>query len=120
MVSSGRATSGREGSQIATRPATCSLSSSARASQSSSSSKLPVGAEVATGSVAKSSCCGKLMDISEASESATTSSQGQGPEKTSMVKCAVCDDTIVDGKDKELFCEGRCQLWMHRYCAGVS
>jgi len=124
MASSGRATSGREGSQAAARPATRSSSSasssSARASQSSSSSKLPVGAEVATGSVAKPSRRGKLKDVSEAAESATTSSQGHGPEKTSIVKCAVCDDKIVDGKDEALFCEGRCQLWMHRYCAGVS
>ena len=53
-------------------------------------------------------------------ESATTSSQGQGPKKTSIVKCDVCDDTVVDGKDEALFCKGRCQLWMHHYCAGVS
>ena len=81
--------------------------------QSSSSLKLPVGVEVATGSVAKSSHRGKLKDISEALESATTSTQGQGPETTSIVKCAVCDNKIVDGKDEALFCEGGCQLWMH-------
>ena len=36
------------------------------------------------------------------------------------VKCGVCKNKIVDGKDEALYCEGRCQSWMHRYCAGVS
>ena len=36
------------------------------------------------------------------------------------VKCAVCDQNIVDGKDQALFCEGNCQRWFHRYCAGVA
>ena len=36
------------------------------------------------------------------------------------VKCAVCEQNIVDGKGQALFCEGQCQRWSHRYCAGVS
>ena len=36
------------------------------------------------------------------------------------VKCAVCEQYVVDGKDQALFCEGQCQCWSHRYCAGVS
>ena len=36
------------------------------------------------------------------------------------VKCAVCEQTIVDGKDQALFCDGVCKGWYHRYCAGVS
>ena len=36
------------------------------------------------------------------------------------VKCAVCDQNIVDGKDQALFCEENCQRWFHRYCAGVT
>ena len=36
------------------------------------------------------------------------------------VKCAVCDQNVRDGKDQALFCEGQCQSWFHRYCAGVS
>ena len=37
----------------------------------------------------------------------------------SKVKCAVCTQVIVDGKDEALFCEGACGAWFHRYCAGV-
>lgn len=32
----------------------------------------------------------------------------------------MCDQKVVDGKDQALFCEGQCQRWLHRYCAGVS
>lgn len=35
-------------------------------------------------------------------------------------KCAVCSIVIVDGKDEGLFCEGSCQAWLHRRCAGVT
>ena len=34
--------------------------------------------------------------------------------------CVVCCSRIVDGKDEALFCEGKCQGWFHRCCAGVS
>ena len=40
--------------------------------------------------------------------------------KKRSVTCAVCEQNIVDGKDQALFCEGVCQRWLHRYCAGVS
>lgn len=33
--------------------------------------------------------------------------------------CAVCEQRIEDGKDQALYCEGVCQRWLHRYCAGV-
>jgi len=50
--------------------------------------------------------------------------EGDGHERLSMAKqpvtCGVCKNKIVDGKDEALYCEGRCQSWMHRYCAGVS
>ena len=26
----------------------------------------------------------------------------------------------MDGKDEAVFCDGRCQQWIHRYFAGVS
>ena len=35
-------------------------------------------------------------------------------------KCAVCEQCIVDGRDQALLCEGYCDCWHHRYCAGVS
>ena len=36
----------------------------------------------------------------------------------SRAKCDLCLANIV--KDEALQCEGACQRWFHRYCAGVS
>ena len=61
-----------------------------------------------------------------ASTTATGPSQPGGAvphsqaDKRHASKCAVCDAKIVDGKDEAVFCEGLCQQWIHRYCAGVS
>ena len=35
-------------------------------------------------------------------------------------KCDLCLAAIVDDNEDALECEGTCQLWFHRYCAGVS
>ena len=37
-----------------------------------------------------------------------------------QMKCAVCEQTVVGGKDQALLCEGVYRCWHHRYCAGVS
>ena len=43
----------------------------------------------------------------------------------SACKCAICEDIIVEesqdlsGQDA-IFCEGSCQAWLHRGCAGLS
>ena len=54
----------------------------------------------------------------------TKRQEGDGHKRLSMAKqpvtCGVCKNKIVDGKDEALYCEGRCQSWMHRYCTGVS
>lgn len=34
--------------------------------------------------------------------------------------CDVCCSAIIDDKEDALLCEGSCQKWFHRYCAGVS
>ena len=34
--------------------------------------------------------------------------------------CDLCCAAVVEGKEEALQCEGECQLWFHRYCAGVS
>ena len=34
-------------------------------------------------------------------------------------ECSLCSSYIVDGEEDALFCEGECNGWMHRYCAGV-
>ena len=54
--------------------------------------------------------------------SSVGASATRGCQRTSQrsVKCAVCKQNIVEGKDQALFCKGNCQQWFHRYCAGVS
>ena len=49
-----------------------------------------------------------------------TSGKSSASAASAAAKCAVCEQDIVDGKDQALFCEGLCQGWFHRYCAGVS
>ena len=34
--------------------------------------------------------------------------------------CRLQQSHIVDGRDEALFCEGKCQAWLHRCCASVS
>ena len=41
-------------------------------------------------------------------------------ESTEEVKCAICEQKVIEGEEQALFCEGVCNQWVHRYCAGVS
>ncbi len=34
--------------------------------------------------------------------------------------CSVCEKTIEDESEDSIFCEGICNDWMHRTCAGLS
>ena len=34
--------------------------------------------------------------------------------------CVVCDKEINDDTEDSIFCEGECQGWIHRVCAGMS
>lgn len=60
--------------------------------------------------------------------SKVTSRRGAGaPRKATSSQVETCDETcdvcclpIVDDKEDALLCEGTCQKWFHRYCAGVS
>ena len=42
------------------------------------------------------------------------------PKKFKSTDCDLCCKRIVKGKEDALQCEGGCDLWFHRYCAGVS
>ena len=42
------------------------------------------------------------------------------PDEEENETCNVCCSPIVSGKEDALLCEGSCQKWFHRYCAGVS
>lgn len=35
------------------------------------------------------------------------------------VECGICGSAIHDGVDESIHCEGQCNRWMHRYCAGI-
>ena len=35
-------------------------------------------------------------------------------------KCAVCERAIDDSKDESVLCEGTCNGWLHRVCAGLT
>ena len=34
--------------------------------------------------------------------------------------CCICCQPVTIGKYEALFCAGKCQQWLHRYCASVS
>ena len=36
------------------------------------------------------------------------------------VTCGLCCKPVVDDRDEALLCEGTCDRWLHRYCAGVT
>ena len=36
------------------------------------------------------------------------------------VQCGLCCKPIVEDRDEALLCEGSCNAWLHRYCAGVT
>ena len=71
---------------------------------------------------ASSATSTSAMSGAPAKSPGSTSSAGADASSpvTDQVKCAVCEQNIVDGKDQALFCEGLCKGWYHRYCAGGS
>ena len=34
--------------------------------------------------------------------------------------CLMCEKKIVDRTEESIFCEGTCQRWLHRCCAGLT
>ena len=79
----------------------------------------------------KSASGSSKSSVSAASASSASSVGSQGTlsdgaagrlkgSRRKPLKCAVCDQNIVDGKDQALFCDGNCQRWFHRYCAKVT
>ena len=47
--------------------------------------------------------------------------KGRGNRKTKQFNCDICEKTILDKHPGEeaVFCEGSCQSWLHRRCAGL-
>lgn len=45
--------------------------------------------------------------------------------KTKDCICPVCEDVIIEGNGKKcgddaIYCDGHCDAWLHRRCAGLS
>ena len=50
-------------------------------------------------------------------------SNGCSEEDTESCVCGVCGDAVQDDPpagEESIFCEGNCQVWLHRKCAGLS
>lgn len=46
-----------------------------------------------------------------------------GEKKSKQSLCTICDELIDDGDENDveaIYCEGSCQGWLHRRCAGLS
>jgi len=41
-------------------------------------------------------------------------------EDDSQIECLISDKVILEPGDKAVFCEGDCQGWIHRQCAGIT
>ena len=59
------------------------------------------------------------------SQDATQSKGSETIEETSFTMCSICLDPIVDASDDHdgqdsIYCEGLCDGWIHRRCAGLS
>ena len=57
---------------------------------------------------------------SRASENSPSNKEKKKSKSSHTVLCCICEADIVDDTDESVFCEGICQAWMHRKCAGIS
>ena len=67
-------------------------------------------------------CSGKKLTTKKPAKRTQVVDKPTGKKKTNdegLSECVVCCRCIVDGKEDALFCEGKCNGWFHRYCAGV-
>ena len=56
----------------------------------------------------------------QASENSPPNKEKKKSKSSHTVLCCICDADIVDDTDESVPCEGLCQAWMHRKCAGIS
>ena len=73
----------------------------------------------ARAALGRKAIAGRKDEQSLSSTSRKSASLVQSSSSSTAAICAVCEQRIEDGKDQALFCEGVCQQWLHRYCAGV-
>ena len=55
-----------------------------------------------------------------ASTTACTTGSKKWSDSATIVSCGVCGAGIAEGIDEAIQCEGRCQKWIHRHCAGIT
>ena len=54
---------------------------------------------------------------------AVNCSKGRSEEDTESCVCGVCGVAVQEDPptgEESIFCEGNCQAWLHRKCAGLS
>ena len=57
---------------------------------------------------------------SRASENSPSNKEKKKSKSSHTILCCICEADIVDDTDESVLCEGICQAWMHRKCAGIS
>lgn len=75
-----------------------------------------------------SSCSKKLSTakpkIEQSSKSQPRSIKTRKPDSDKVnlndCSCVICEDLIDDATEDSVFCDGSCQNWIHRRCAGLS
>lgn len=65
------------------------------------------------------------MSKKRSTPTASAQPKPKGQKDKEKTVCPVCDEHIVDATDGKLgqesiFCDGACQAWLHRKCAGLS
>ena len=76
-------------------------------------SKVPGKMHAASDSVEK-----KHVNVSKPIKTSKSS-----PNASTTASCSVCDKAVIDSgrrSQDSIFCEGLCQAWLHRCCAGLS
>ena len=67
----------------------------------------------------------KIEETSRVSETSSSSKIKNNSSKTQAFTCPICLDLIKDASDDStgedaIVCEGKCNTWLHRKCAGLS
>ena len=57
--------------------------------------------------------------------SSKSGDKASSKKKRAVCKCLICDDDIIDQNEQcegqdSIFCDGLCQGWLHRRCAGLT
>ena len=68
---------------------------------------------------------GKMCSVNLSTPLSCTTQSVSKQDKSSVTICPICEDVIKDPSPKSsgqdaVFCEGICNTWIHRRCAGLS